>query len=76
MNLLDTPHMVYLRARLGVRIQQLRAEERSLGASAIEWAIITGILATIAVIIGAVIYGKVQTASNNINVGDGGIGGR
>ncbi|MCW2885854.1 MAG: hypothetical protein QOE54_5156 [Streptosporangiaceae bacterium] len=76
MNPLDNPAVVYARAWLDVRFRRLRSEDRSLGASAIEWAIITGILATIAVIIGGVIYTKVNSATANINVGNGGVGGR
>ena len=37
------------------------------GASAIEWAIITGITAAIAIAIGVIIYQKINTSANNIN---------
>ncbi|MGI8328688.1 hypothetical protein ACRYCC_01915 [Actinomadura scrupuli] len=77
MNPLDDPLILYTRAWLGVRLDRLRTEERSRGASAIEWAIITGILASIAIAIGLVIFNKVKDAGNNIKVGNGtGNGGR
>jgi Flp pilus assembly pilin Flp len=71
MNLLGDPAIVYMRAWLGARLQQLHSEDRSRGASAIEWAIITGILASIAIAIGLVIFNKVKDAGNSIQVGDG-----
>jgi Flp pilus assembly pilin Flp len=71
MNPLNEPQMVYLRAWLGNRLQKLRTEDRSRGASAIEWAIITGILASIAIAIGLVIFDKVKSAGDTIKVGDG-----
>jgi Flp pilus assembly pilin Flp len=71
MNPLEAPAIVYLRAWLGVRLRRARSEDRSLGASAIEWAIITGILASIAIAIGLVIFNKVRDAGNTIQVGDG-----
>ncbi|MEU8346809.1 hypothetical protein SAMN05443665_105513 [Actinomadura meyerae] len=70
LNPLDHPSVVYLRAVLGARVARLRAEEdRSRGASAIEWAIITAILALIAITIGAVIQKKIQDKANSINTG-------
>jgi Flp pilus assembly pilin Flp len=67
--------VVYLRARLAAhvhRLRLLRAEtDRARGASAIEWAIITGILAAIAIAIGAIIKSKVSSAANSISTGDG-----
>lgn len=71
MNPLDNPYIDYARALLADRLRRARGEEAGLGASAIEWAIITGILAFIAIAIGGVIYAKVQSAGNNINVGNG-----
>jgi Flp pilus assembly pilin Flp len=71
MNPLENPAILYLRTWLEIRLRQLRAEDRSLGASAIEWAIITGILASIAIAIGLVIFNKVRDAGNTIQVGDG-----
>lgn len=52
-----------------------------LGASTIEWVIITGILVAIAVAVGLVIYNMVTTQAKSINIpdapggGDGGGGG-
>ncbi|MCP9950635.1 MULTISPECIES: Flp family type IVb pilin [Actinomadura] len=70
LNPLHDPAVVYLRALVGDRLARLRAEdERSRGASAIEWAIITAILALIAITIGAVIQKKIQDKANSINTG-------
>ncbi|WP_254715603.1 Flp family type IVb pilin [Actinomadura sp. NAK00032] len=70
LNPLDHPSVLYLRAMLGARVARLRAEEdRSRGASAIEWAIITAILALIAITIGAVIQKKISDKANSINTG-------
>jgi Flp pilus assembly pilin Flp len=67
MNPLNEPGIVYLRALLGHRVHRLRmATDRSRGASAIEWAIITGILALIAIGIGITIKQKVDDAAANI----------
>jgi Flp pilus assembly pilin Flp len=72
---LNDPAVVYLRVQLATRLRRLRAEaagsDRSRGASAIEWAIITGILAAIAIAVGAVIKSKVSSAANSISTGDG-----
>jgi hypothetical protein len=64
----NAPAVVYLRAVLGCRLARLRDEEtdRSLGASAIEWAIITAILAVIALTIGATIQRLVVNKANSI----------
>ncbi|WP_433464537.1 Flp family type IVb pilin [Spirillospora sp. CA-142024] len=70
LNPLNDPAIVYLRAMVGARLARLRSdEERSRGASAIEWAIITAILALIAITIGAVIQKKIQDKANSINTG-------
>jgi len=70
LNPLNHPSVLYWRALLGVRMARLRSEEeRSRGASAIEWAIITAILALIAITIGAVIQKKIQDKANSINTG-------
>ncbi|TYK43296.1 Flp family type IVb pilin [Actinomadura decatromicini] len=70
LNPLHDPFVVYLRAMVSARIARLRAEEdRSRGASAIEWAIITAILALLAITIGAIITKKVTDKANNINTG-------
>jgi Flp pilus assembly pilin Flp len=72
LNPLNDPAVVYLRAQLATRLHRLRTEtDRSRGASAIEWAIITGILAAIAIAVGAVIRNKVRSAADSISTGDG-----
>ncbi|RSN70320.1 MULTISPECIES: hypothetical protein [Actinomadura] len=69
-NPLNDPSVAYLRALLDDRLARLRDEdERSRGASAIEWAIITAILAAIAIAIGGIIMQKVQDKANSINTG-------
>ena len=73
-NPLNDPAVVYLRVHLAARLHRLRSEAArggSRGASAIEWAIITGILAAIAIAVGAVIKNKVSSAANSISTGDG-----
>ncbi|WP_067454206.1 hypothetical protein [Actinomadura macra] len=70
LNPLNDPSVVYLRAVLGARLARLRsAQERSRGASAIEWAIITAILALIAITIGAVIQKKITEKADSIKTG-------
>jgi Flp pilus assembly pilin Flp len=67
MNPLHDPRILYLRTLLAVRVDRLRdGTDRSRGASAIEWAIITGILALIAIGIGVTIKNKVDDAASNI----------
>lgn len=66
MNPLNDPVILYLRAVLGDRVHRLRTEDRNLGVSAIEWAIITGMVAAIAIAIYAVISSKIEGAANNI----------
>ncbi len=66
MNPLDNPAVVYLRAMLGDRIHRARTQDRSLGVSAIEWAIITGMLAVIAVAIFAIIRATITDKANEI----------
>ncbi|MFF5258712.1 Flp family type IVb pilin [Actinomadura viridis] len=67
MNPWNDPAVVYLRALLGCRVARLRAEpDRSKGASAIEWAIITAILAVIAITIGATIRNLIVNKANSI----------
>lgn len=69
-NPMNDPVVVYLRAMAGARIARMRAAgERDRGASAIEWAIITAILALLAITIGAVITKKVTDKANTINTG-------
>jgi Flp pilus assembly pilin Flp len=72
LNPMNDPVVAYVRSRVEMRIHRLRHEtDRSRGASAIEWAIITGILALIAITVGWVIYNRVTTAANKINVNNG-----
>jgi Flp pilus assembly pilin Flp len=67
MNPLNEPFVEYLRALLGKRLAAARSGDG--GASAIEWAIITGLLALIALAIYLVIRNKITTAANNIQTG-------
>ncbi|MCP2335430.1 hypothetical protein [Actinomadura rupiterrae] len=68
MNPLNDPMVVYLRALLSDRMHRLRSgdADRTLGASAIEWAIITAILVGVAVAIGAVVKGRIDKEVANI----------
>jgi Flp pilus assembly pilin Flp len=67
LNPMNDPFVAYVWSAVQVRIQRLRGDEdRTRGASAIEWAIITGLLAMIALGVGVVIYRKVTSAANNI----------
>ena len=67
MNPLNEPFVEYLRVLLGKRLAAARGGDR--GASAIEWAIITGLLALIALAIYLVIKNKITTAAHNIQTG-------
>jgi len=72
MNPLNDPYVIYVRAWLGVRLDAMRDENgRSTGASAIEWAIITGLLATVAfvafVAIRAIVEDAAQDAQTRVN---------
>ncbi|MCD0453070.1 hypothetical protein LO762_28380 [Actinocorallia sp. API 0066] len=70
MNPLTHPTLVYLRTALAVRVERVRSrEQRSVGASAVEWAIITGLLAVIAIAIGLVIQQRIEAAANAIDTG-------
>lgn len=61
--------LVHLRTHLALRADALKdGEKRGAGASAIEWAIITGLLALIAIAIGATIEQAIQQAADNIQV--------
>ena len=72
LNPMNDPVVAYVRTYVESRIERLRTEtDRSRGASAIEWAIITGILALIAITVGWVIYNRVTSAANKINVDNG-----
>jgi Flp pilus assembly pilin Flp len=67
LNPMNDPFVAYVWSAVQLRIQRLRGDEdRTRGASAIEWAIITGLLAMIALGVGVVIYRKVTSAANNI----------
>jgi Flp pilus assembly pilin Flp len=67
LNPMNDPLVAYIRSCVGSRIYRLRNEtDRTRGASAIEWAIITGLLAMIALGVGVVIYRKVRSAANDI----------
>lgn len=67
LNPMNDPFVAYVWSSVQLRIQRLRDDtERSRGASAIEWAIITGLLAMIALAVGVVIYRKVRSAANDI----------
>jgi Flp pilus assembly pilin Flp len=67
LNPMNDPFVTYVWSAVQLRIQRLRDDtERSRGASAIEWAIITGLLAMIALGVGVVIYRKVRSAANDI----------
>ncbi|GAA0959218.1 hypothetical protein [Actinocorallia libanotica] len=67
MNPLQHPAVAYLRTMLAVRMDRLRDEEdRSAGASAIEWAIITGLIAAITLAIAVTIRAAITGAANNI----------
>jgi Flp pilus assembly pilin Flp len=72
LNPMNDPFIAYVRSHVELRIHRLRHEtDRSRGASAIEWAIITGILALIAITVGWVIFHRVNDAANKINVNNG-----
>lgn len=63
----NDPTVAYIWSFVEARVERLRADdERTRGASAIEWAIITGLLAMIALGVGVVIFRKVHEAANNI----------
>jgi Flp pilus assembly pilin Flp len=68
MNPLNDPSVEYLRALLGSRLAAARSSGDR-GASAIEWAIITGLLAIIALAIFLIIQKKIVGAANKINTG-------
>lgn len=67
MNPLNEPFVEYLRVQFGKRLAAARSGDG--GASAIEWAIITGLLALIALGIYVIISNKITSAANNINTG-------
>ncbi|WP_456789706.1 hypothetical protein [Cellulomonas sp. P5_C5] len=69
MYLSSTSPLLYLGTELRRRWARVRATE-DLGASAIEWVIITGILVAIAVAIGAVIFNLINQEANDIVIPD------
>jgi Flp pilus assembly pilin Flp len=76
LNPMNDPLIVYARTYVEARIDRLRQDpDKSRGASAIEWAIITGILALIAISVGWIIFRRVKSAANKINVDNGPGGG-
>ncbi|MGK5556956.1 hypothetical protein ACSNOI_35640 [Actinomadura kijaniata] len=70
MNPQNDPLVVYLKAMLDTRVRRLRdGSADDTGASAVEWAIITGLLALLAIAVGGIIYRIVTNKANSINVG-------
>ena len=69
MYLSSTSPLLFLANEARRRYARARASE-DLGASAIEWVIITGILVAIAVAIGAVIFNLINQEANDIVIPD------
>jgi Flp pilus assembly pilin Flp len=67
LNPLDHPLVRHLLVLVGARLDRVRRGDASLGASAIELAIITAVLAAIAITIGTIVFNKIKTSANNIN---------
>jgi Flp pilus assembly pilin Flp len=67
LNPLAHPTVQFLVLLVRCRFQRLREEDSTLGASAIELAIITAVLAAIAIAIGTIVFNKIKSAANNIN---------
>ncbi len=61
------PTVRYLLLVVRSRLERVRREDSSLGASAIELAIITAVLAAIAIAIGSIVYTKIKGTADNIN---------
>jgi Flp pilus assembly pilin Flp len=61
------PVIQHLLVMVQARFERMRSQDSSLGASAIELAIITAVLAAIAIAIGTIVYNKIKTTANNIN---------
>ncbi|MFI6476793.1 hypothetical protein ACIBH1_02600 [Nonomuraea sp. NPDC050663] len=68
---MNSPLVVYLRAMLGVRMERAR-NAPSRGASAVEWVIITAIIAGVAMGLAVVIKGLVEGKQAEISQGFGG----
>jgi Flp pilus assembly pilin Flp len=64
-NLLDNPMVAFTLAYIRTRVEPLR-ERSDRGASALETAIIAAVLIAAAVLIGGIVYNKVQTAGNRV----------
>ena len=58
--------VTFLKIFLEGRLDRARRSER--GASAVEWVIITAVLVTICVGIGAIILNKINSKANSINI--------
>ncbi|GAA3831320.1 hypothetical protein GCM10022226_60470 [Sphaerisporangium flaviroseum] len=73
MKLLDSPIVAYLMAILRVRLDRARTAPTR-GASAVEWVIITAIIAGVALTLATLISSLVKTKSSEIesNFGGGG----
>jgi Flp pilus assembly pilin Flp len=67
LNPLAHPVVQHLLVVVGARLDRARRRDTSLGASAIELAIITAVLAAIAITIGTIVFNKIKTSANNIN---------
>jgi Flp pilus assembly pilin Flp len=67
LNPLAHPVVQHLLVLVGARLDRARRRDTSLGASAIELAIITAVLAAIAITIGTIVFNKIKTSANNIN---------
>ena len=66
-NPLNHPVIQHLVLVVQARLERVRSQDSSLGASAIELAIITAILAAIAIAIGTIVYNRIKQTANNIN---------
>jgi Flp pilus assembly pilin Flp len=66
-NPLNHPVIQHLVLVVQARFERVRSQDSSLGASAIELAIITAVLAAIAIAIGTIVYNKIRDTANNIN---------
>ena len=67
LNPLAHPVVQHLLVLVGARLHRARRRDTGLGASAIELAIITAVLAAIAITIGTIVFNKIKTSANNIN---------
>jgi hypothetical protein len=58
----------FLAMELRRRIDRARSEEADLGASTIEWVIITGVLVVLAAAVGLAIYNMVKTEADSLQM--------